>query len=483
VSDLLLPVKLRKPDTNPRPVYISLSTKPARIAFISETLKRIDLETYDVKVILNLPILYGADREPYVIPDELYSNPRVFIKRLPEDLGPISKVLPTFKFVTDRRAVVVSIDDDTVYPRDVVNRLMQAMQVVDYRAVVAICGVNISSWGLDTSCDYPGGKCAPFSTNMTPNAKPLMIQLPEDKVPRALTPIEAIKGFTGVAYPMEIISPEIFDDMRNWRKMRALDADLTRGFPEESCFASDDYVISAALHRGGVQRYRISISDDCREGLSQFEFGFMGDALQMKDGGHYAKYFACARGIDHVLHSIPQGAATVYNQPRVENWIDRNFKDCKPPKLAAKTVSNDKNKALDLRWKKDWYAAGHVANTSICWTDYNMEERRQWRCPFPIEWPDQEPKPVYTADGARIFPIQYAFQHNRMTRELREVTKDFSVIWPVQAKSRDDTRRGYLFDTEEKYYNEYGTSLFAYTYRKGKRYMTRVRIKCIILLP
>jgi hypothetical protein len=30
-----------------------------------------------------------------------------------------------------------------------------------------------------------------------------------------------------------------------------------------------------------------------------------------------------------------------------------------------------------------------------------------------------------------------------------------------------DTQRGYVFDTEADYYNEYGRSLFAYTYHKG----------------
>lgn len=34
-------------------------------------------------------------------------------------------------------------------------------------------------------------------------------------------------------------------------------------------------------------------------------------------------------------------------------------------------------------------------------------------------------------------------------------------------RCRFDTNRGYSFATEEEYYREYGTSLFAYTYHKG----------------
>lgn len=88
-------------------------------------------------------------------------------------------------------------------------------------------------------------------------------------------------------------------------------------------------------------------------------------------------------------------------------------------------------------------------------------------CPFPFTLPQQTPRAVKTKEGVDIFPFQYAFQQQRMPHELRQAVYDWSIIWPVQSKSRLDKKRGYIFEDEESYYKEYGTSIFAYTYRKG----------------
>jgi len=54
-----------------------------------------------------------------------------------------------------------------------------------------------------------------------------------------------------------------------------------------------------------------------------------------------------------------------------------------------------------------------------------------------------------------------------MPARLLPLRRDWSVLWPVQAKSREDLHRGYRYDSEEQYYKEYGSALFAYTYHKG----------------
>ena len=103
-----------------------------------------------------------------------------------------------------------------------------------------------------------------------------------------------------------------------------------------SCMKSDDLVISAALHQNGIRRYRMTLNDDCREGLQQYEFGFKKDALQMEGGGHYKKYYTCTRAISafqllekplHYSHPKCPVIETVFSSTlafeqtaRKENW-------------------------------------------------------------------------------------------------------------------------------------------------------------------
>jgi hypothetical protein len=104
-------------------IYLSMSSKPSRVAYLADSLAQLDLETYDVKVFLNLPWQYGKQQQRYQIPKELFNNSRIIIRRIMVDMGPLTKVYPTFDtLVDDPLAVVISIDDDTAYPRDLVHR-------------------------------------------------------------------------------------------------------------------------------------------------------------------------------------------------------------------------------------------------------------------------------------------------------------------------------------------------------------------------
>lgn len=216
----------RKVSLHGRKVYLTLSTKPSRVRFIPKMLEYIDLDTYDVQVILNLPLSYGKQKELYQIPSEVINHPRITVHRISVDLGPITKVAPTLHALLVERErqgfaqaqlpppVVISIDDDTLYPMDLVHRLLKAAEVVDYRAVVALCGVNVSAWSLDTACDFPNSKaCGPFDVRIANTDRGYSVLLADHKDPRALTPIDVIKGFTGVIYPMDVLTSNIVDEM------------------------------------------------------------------------------------------------------------------------------------------------------------------------------------------------------------------------------------------------------------------------------
>jgi len=60
--------------------------------------------------------------------------------------------------------------------------------------------------------------------------------------------------------------------VQKWRNLPILPIDRIRGFSPDSCFKSDDLVMSAALQSTGVRRYRMTLNDDCREVFSYICF-------------------------------------------------------------------------------------------------------------------------------------------------------------------------------------------------------------------
>eukprot|EP00607_Mallomonas_marina_P001337 CAMPEP_0182437882 /NCGR_PEP_ID=MMETSP1167-20130531/85344_1 /TAXON_ID=2988 /ORGANISM="Mallomonas Sp, Strain CCMP3275" /LENGTH=1096 /DNA_ID=CAMNT_0024630951 /DNA_START=621 /DNA_END=3911 /DNA_ORIENTATION=+ len=455
---------------NAMPLYITVTTSPTRIKYLPTTLKHIDVSIYGAHIIVNIPESYGTKEEKYPQApiDELRANPNIIVNIISNDYGPYTKLLPTFDLITDNDAVIISIDDDTRYPLHFIEILMDALNATEFTSVVGLCGVNITSWGLQDACGEQGSVCSPFDVD-SPN--PVLQKDPEVIIPgfakRRLTPVHVLKGFTGVAYPRSVVTASMLADMHKWRTTVALEADQLAGLPYDSCLQSDDLVVSAVLHKHNVGRYRVSISNDCREGLAQFEFGFGSDALQLRSYGHVAKYFACARAIDYHMNPSPPVSMTSVVGGL---WPGRNFDECTVPHFSSKPIPESSK--LRFRWKKWWYREDKSVRSPDCWMkivqEFDSKVKSTWHCPFEYSLPNvYDVEGVHTVEGVVLHPVSYAFQLNRVPKQLLSVQKDWSVVWPVQAKSRDDPKRGYLFGDEASYYKEYGTSLFAYTYRKG----------------
>ena len=157
-----------------------------------------------------------------------------------------------------------------------------------------------------------------------------------------------------------------------------LPIDKVRGFTGQSCAKSDDLVLSAALHHVGVRRYRMTLNDDCREGLGQYEFGYKKDALQMEGGGHYKKYYTCLRSISAnvmsepgtfhpqptcpVIETIFSSTLAAHNIPRsnwtlesldTDHWPYFDYSNCIPAAAPVGEKKVDAN-GVPIRWTKDW---------------------------------------------------------------------------------------------------------------------------------
>lgn len=109
-------------------VYLSLTTTPERIDYISDILSVLDLSHVD-KIFLNIPFTCNRSDKPYHVPSDLLDMKKLYIRRLKDDLGPISKVLPTLEYLDDveKGAMIIVIDDDVIYPAGMINQHIAAL--------------------------------------------------------------------------------------------------------------------------------------------------------------------------------------------------------------------------------------------------------------------------------------------------------------------------------------------------------------------
>jgi hypothetical protein len=104
-------------------IVISLTTTPHRINAIKPTLDSLrDQSIKADKIYLNVPYEFKRDNVKYVIPQWLLEYPEVTITRT-EDFGPITKIVPTLWQEPELNTLIISVDDDIIYPKHLVREL------------------------------------------------------------------------------------------------------------------------------------------------------------------------------------------------------------------------------------------------------------------------------------------------------------------------------------------------------------------------
>ena len=247
-------------------VYVSLTTSPKRISKIHWALKSLDL-TYVDTVYLSLPNRY-KNKEDYKIPSNLETDfPKLKIIYRAHDLGPILKLIPAIEEVRalgDLNALVITIDDDTAYPKGMIGQLIK--ESGRRKAVVTGCGKTPYFHGYQQYWFEPA----------------------------ALYPaVNLVEGYCGIAYPINLIDTE---------RMKKL---ATVG-PGNVCKTSDDLVISWVLAEKKIPRFEIQ--NRFFPGNRQLQFGFEEDALHAGSGctGLYCdnnrRYQACAKALSEFVY-------------------------------------------------------------------------------------------------------------------------------------------------------------------------------------
>jgi hypothetical protein len=192
-------------------VVVTLTTSPKRIAKIEPVIDSIMNQTSSVPyiIVLNLPFVYKRNNSTFGdIPDFLLNNSRVYINRC-EDIGPATKVLPTVKIVRPL-TILISIDDDIVYPEDTVATLLEMSRIYPEAAITGHSGMLLEH---DDALPYRRDETKPFQL------------------------AELVEGHASVLYRREFLVDFDYDDI------------LTTPL---ACYLGDDLILSNHLRKKNI---------------------------------------------------------------------------------------------------------------------------------------------------------------------------------------------------------------------------------------
>ncbi|HIF07853.1 MAG TPA: hypothetical protein EYQ64_13160 [Gemmatimonadetes bacterium] len=201
--------------TGPR-VVVSLTSIPSRLGHVFPTLNSILLQSRAPSAIyLNLPASSKREGDTYHMPPGIEKDPRITVCQSGEDVGPIMKLLPVLEREPDPETVIITVDDDVVYPREMIETFLDMSESLPGAAL------GFRGWRLPEDGD--------LANRMILHA---------NQVSRPFS-VDILCGVSGAMYLRRHFDPGFFDR-----------SDL----PPEGYFV-DDLCISGYLHRGGVMKY------------------------------------------------------------------------------------------------------------------------------------------------------------------------------------------------------------------------------------
>ena len=111
----------------PNRIVVSMTTSPRRIQLFHPVVDSILAQTIQPSAIyLNLPDKF-RNRETYTIPNWLNDVASIRINQtVAEDWGPAMKILPTLAMEREPETVIITIDDDVIYPQSALATFAEA---------------------------------------------------------------------------------------------------------------------------------------------------------------------------------------------------------------------------------------------------------------------------------------------------------------------------------------------------------------------
>lgn len=188
---------IKATSTMPPEIIISLTTSPTRINKIEPVITSIMNQTVKPdKIIINIPYMFKRTNETYdSIPTFLTDNELIHINRC-EDIGPLTKILPSIEFAKYMDSVIISIDDDISYPENLIEKLVNESMKYPH-------------------CVIAGSGAAPYKKHFT----------------------ELLEGYCGALYKKHFLIDFPVNDIQNYPR---------------SCYLGDDLTISNFLSKKNI---------------------------------------------------------------------------------------------------------------------------------------------------------------------------------------------------------------------------------------
>ena len=107
-------------------IILTLTTIPSRLKSdadngIKACIESLNNQSYDDYVVyFNIPEVSKSTGEPYVIPEWIHDYEKIEIHRC-DDMGSITKLIPTLQRIQNPEQTIVVVDDDIIYHKDMVS--------------------------------------------------------------------------------------------------------------------------------------------------------------------------------------------------------------------------------------------------------------------------------------------------------------------------------------------------------------------------
>jgi hypothetical protein len=210
-------------------LVVSLTTIPSRLSNICPCLNAILQQSCPPDLIrIHIPDFSTREKKPYCIPEYLIRHPAIRINRWPMDEGPILKLTGALKTESDPKTLIVTVDDDTIYPKNFLKTLLLGHSLYPDAAI------GFRGWLLPRSGMFLDRHVL-YANTIGP-----------------ATRVDVLSGVNGVLYPRHVFGSDFYDRTK---------------LPPQAFFV-DDICISGYLHT--YRTPRILLPFPMREPFASF---------------------------------------------------------------------------------------------------------------------------------------------------------------------------------------------------------------------
>lgn len=236
-------------------IVFSLTSLPWRLKHLVKNLDNIRNNIPNAEIHLNLPKIVKRTNDKWdldKIPEHIKNDKNIKIFLI-DDIGPVSKLLPTLKRINNPNTLIITIDDDIIYDIDYLKKFIDLSKKYSN---------NILSPKIGAFFDI---NLKQFKYLNELNKKNNFFYL--------------VEGFRGIGYPKLLMTNRIINQIEKLSKL-------------DNCFTSDDLIISYVLYKNNIKIKDLNL-DTSKNDINLSE----SDKRGLKKQNHFITYDKCFKNI------------------------------------------------------------------------------------------------------------------------------------------------------------------------------------------